>query len=185
MAMIDLCERGLVPDFLTRLGIRRLCAQRLREEHDGDLDRADALVGDLDDPEHAAAARNALIQLLLDRHGTGRVLFRNTRNTVHGFPSRLLHGRALPPPEHYRTRMESLEARLWPESSSADPEWWRHDPRVHWLLGNIDWSLLGALLLGSLPGIWLGSHFAVKVPERWLRSGLAALLVLIGTKLVF
>jgi uncharacterized membrane protein YfcA len=54
----------------------------------------------------------------------------------------------------------------------------------HWLLGNIDWSLLGALLLGSLPGIWLGSHFAVKVPERWLRSGLAALLVLIGTKLV-
>ena len=54
----------------------------------------------------------------------------------------------------------------------------------HWLLGNIDWSLLGALLLGSLPGIWLGSHFAVKVPERRLRSGLAALLVLIGTKLV-
>jgi uncharacterized membrane protein YfcA len=54
----------------------------------------------------------------------------------------------------------------------------------HWLLGNIDWSLLGALLTGSLPGIWLGSHFAVKVPERWLRSGLAALLVLIGTKLV-
>ncbi len=54
----------------------------------------------------------------------------------------------------------------------------------HWLLGNIDWSLLGALLLGSLPGIWLGSHFAVKVPERWLRSGLAALLILIGTKLV-
>ncbi len=54
----------------------------------------------------------------------------------------------------------------------------------HWLLGNIDWSLLGALLAGSLPGIWLGSHFAVKVPERWLRSGLAALLVLIGTKLV-
>lgn len=55
----------------------------------------------------------------------------------------------------------------------------------HWLLGNIDWSLLGALLLGSLPGIWLGSHCAVKVPERWLRSALAALLVLIGGKLVF
>ncbi len=55
----------------------------------------------------------------------------------------------------------------------------------HWLLGNIDWSLLAYLLLGSLPGIWLGSHFAVKVSERWLCSGLAALLVLIGTKLVF
>lgn len=36
MSLIDLCERGLVPDVLTRLGIRRLCAQRLREEHDGD-----------------------------------------------------------------------------------------------------------------------------------------------------
>ena len=36
MSLIDLCERGLVPDALTRLGIRRLCAQRLREEHDGD-----------------------------------------------------------------------------------------------------------------------------------------------------
>ena len=30
--LIDLCERGLIPDSLTRLGIRRLCAQRLREE---------------------------------------------------------------------------------------------------------------------------------------------------------
>jgi cyclopropane-fatty-acyl-phospholipid synthase len=34
--LIDLCERGLVPDLLTRYGIRRLCAQRLRDEHDGD-----------------------------------------------------------------------------------------------------------------------------------------------------
>ncbi|MCZ8164679.1 cyclopropane-fatty-acyl-phospholipid synthase family protein [Silanimonas sp.] len=42
MALIDLCERGLVPDFLTRYGIRKLCEQRLRDEHDGDLDRADA-----------------------------------------------------------------------------------------------------------------------------------------------
>jgi hypothetical protein len=42
MALIDLCERGLVPDFLTRYGIRKLCEQRLRDEHDADLDRADA-----------------------------------------------------------------------------------------------------------------------------------------------
>ena len=42
MALIDLCERGLVPDFLTRYGIRKLCEQRLRDEHDRDLDRADA-----------------------------------------------------------------------------------------------------------------------------------------------
>ena len=42
MALIDLCERGLIPDVLTRHGIRRLCAQRLRDEHLGDLERADA-----------------------------------------------------------------------------------------------------------------------------------------------
>jgi cyclopropane-fatty-acyl-phospholipid synthase len=40
MSLIDLCERGLVPDALTRLGIRRLCAQRLREEHAHDADTA-------------------------------------------------------------------------------------------------------------------------------------------------
>ena len=42
MSLIDLCERGFMPDALTRLGIRRLCERRLRDEHDGDLDRADA-----------------------------------------------------------------------------------------------------------------------------------------------
>lgn len=42
MSLIDLCERGLVPDALTRLGIRRLCAQRLRDEGADDLARADA-----------------------------------------------------------------------------------------------------------------------------------------------
>jgi len=42
MSLIDLCERGLVPDLLTRHGIRRLCAQRLVDEGAGDLDRADS-----------------------------------------------------------------------------------------------------------------------------------------------
>ena len=47
MSLIDLCERGLVPDALTRLGIRRLCAQRLREEHAGDAVAAWARFRDL------------------------------------------------------------------------------------------------------------------------------------------
>ncbi len=55
----------------------------------------------------------------------------------------------------------------------------------HWLLGNIDWSLLASLLTGSLPGIWLGSHLAVKVPERLLRGALASLLAVIGGRLAF
>jgi cyclopropane-fatty-acyl-phospholipid synthase len=40
MNLIDLCERGLVPDALLRHGIRRLCAQRLRDEHAGDAEAA-------------------------------------------------------------------------------------------------------------------------------------------------
>jgi uncharacterized membrane protein YfcA len=48
----------------------------------------------------------------------------------------------------------------------------------------VDFSLLGALLLGSLPGIWIGSHIASKVPEKFLRSLLATMLIIIGTKLV-
>jgi uncharacterized membrane protein YfcA len=55
----------------------------------------------------------------------------------------------------------------------------------HWMMGSVDWSLLGALLLGSLPGIWIGSHLSAKVPEHVLRRILASMLVLIGSKLVF
>ena len=54
----------------------------------------------------------------------------------------------------------------------------------HWFLGSIDWTLLGSLLLGSLPGIWLGSHASAKVPDRFLRPLLATMLVLIGGKLI-
>lgn len=49
--------------------------------------------------------------------------------------------------------------------------------------GAVDWRLLGSLLFGSLPGIWLGSSLGRKIPERVLRTALAAMLVLIGGKL--
>ncbi len=54
----------------------------------------------------------------------------------------------------------------------------------HWFLGSIDWLLLGSLLVGSLPGIWLGSHLSARVPERILRPALAGMLVLVGAKLI-
>jgi cyclopropane-fatty-acyl-phospholipid synthase len=47
MSLIDLCERGLVPDALTRYGIRRLCAQRLEQEGAGDVAAADHRFRDL------------------------------------------------------------------------------------------------------------------------------------------
>lgn len=54
----------------------------------------------------------------------------------------------------------------------------------HWLIGSVDFHLLGTLLLGSLPGIWLGSTLSARVPERVLRPLLAGTLVLVGTKLI-
>jgi uncharacterized membrane protein YfcA len=54
----------------------------------------------------------------------------------------------------------------------------------HWWLGTVDVVLLVSLLIGSLPGIALGAHFAARVPERALRSLLASVLLLVGSKLI-
>lgn len=55
----------------------------------------------------------------------------------------------------------------------------------HWALGSVDWALMGVLLIGSLPGIVIGSYCAVRVPERVLRLVLASVLILVASKLVF
>lgn len=55
----------------------------------------------------------------------------------------------------------------------------------HWWLGSIDWSLLGALLLGSVPGITIGALAARVVPEKFLRGLLAITLTSIAVKLVY
>jgi hypothetical protein len=52
-------------------------------------------------------------------------------------------------------------------------------------LGNVDWHLLANLLIGSLPGIYLGSHLANRVADHYLRPALAVMLAFVGTKLVF
>jgi uncharacterized membrane protein YfcA len=54
----------------------------------------------------------------------------------------------------------------------------------HWALGNIDVSMLGSLLIGSLPGIVLASALAPRAPERLLRLLLAAVLCLVAWKLL-
>jgi uncharacterized membrane protein YfcA len=54
----------------------------------------------------------------------------------------------------------------------------------HWALGNVDFVLLGSLLIGSLPGIWVGSHLSAKIPEQFLRPSLALILMLVGLKFV-
>ena len=53
----------------------------------------------------------------------------------------------------------------------------------HWALGAIDWQLMGVLLIGSLPGIVIGSLCAVRVPETALRLMLAAILIVVAGRL--
>ena len=54
----------------------------------------------------------------------------------------------------------------------------------HASLGSVDWPLLGKLLIGSLPGIWLGSQLVHKTPDRIIRSLLSLLLAYAGVKLI-
>ncbi|MEO8242862.1 MAG: sulfite exporter TauE/SafE family protein [bacterium] len=54
----------------------------------------------------------------------------------------------------------------------------------HWYLGDVDWMLLGTLLIGSIPGIIIGSLLAPKLPEGMLRVLLALVLVLVSLKLM-
>jgi uncharacterized membrane protein YfcA len=56
---------------------------------------------------------------------------------------------------------------------------------AHWWLGSIDWSLLLTLLVGSVPGITIGSWLARAVPERFLRGLLATTLTGIAAKLIY
>jgi uncharacterized protein len=54
----------------------------------------------------------------------------------------------------------------------------------HATLGTINYPLLGTLLIGSIPGIYLGSHFSTKIAEHWVRIALALILIFVGFKLV-
>ncbi|MBK1688763.1 hypothetical protein EV684_11857 [Rubrivivax gelatinosus] len=54
----------------------------------------------------------------------------------------------------------------------------------HLMLGNVDLMLLGTLLIGSIPGIIIGSHLSARLPERVLRPAIATLLVVAGAKLL-
>ncbi|EKO3496965.1 RNA polymerase-associated protein RapA [Vibrio fluvialis] len=107
------------------------------------------------DDEEKASARQELIDNLMDRHGTGRVLFRNTRAAIKGFPVRNVHLMEMEIPQQYTTSMRvagmiggklSPEARamkmLYPEEifqefEGDDASWWQFDSRVNWLLEKV------------------------------------------------
>lgn len=101
--------------------------------------------------EKKATARTELIEHLLDRHGTGRVLFRNTRSSVKGFPERQLTAYPLDIPEAYAECLAIIQASgisesqllLCPEllyqatENLNQKHWLQIDPRVEWLTAKL------------------------------------------------
>lgn len=54
----------------------------------------------------------------------------------------------------------------------------------HWRLGDVNLPLVSGMLLGSVPGVWVGSFIASRIPEGTLRPAVATLLFVTGVKLV-
>lgn len=54
----------------------------------------------------------------------------------------------------------------------------------HASLGHVDWQLLGALLIGSIPGIWIGAQLTRSLPDRLVRAFLCVALVTAGLKVI-
>ncbi|MBL4583668.1 MAG: RNA polymerase-associated protein RapA [Pseudomonadales bacterium] len=98
----------------------------------------------LDEPacaEPTEPQRKQWLQQLIDRHGTGRVLFRNTRSAIKGFPRRRFVEWPLALPQAYQnltadnvdsSAVADYPAGLYPERVVAD--WVSHDPRIDWLI---------------------------------------------------
>jgi uncharacterized membrane protein YfcA len=56
---------------------------------------------------------------------------------------------------------------------------------LHWRAGNVDFHLVGALLIGSIPGGLLGSYLSTRVPVLWLRRILCAILLVTGARMLW
>jgi len=78
-----------------------------------------------------------VIELLVDRHGTGRVLYRNTRSAISGFPGRELKSLPLELPAQYRSLVLPAQERLTPEQAVSD-DWTQFDPRIGRLVDLLD-----------------------------------------------
>ena len=150
--------------------IRKVLEQVLIEEQSANTDnehnsihQALKQLGQNSTTEQQQQARQLLIEHMLDRHGTGRVLFRNTRAAISGFPQRKAFFHPQPLPDDYEQCIQQFTAELsretaidqesvfsnlvlYPEllyqiASNNNPvkqEWFQFDPRVQWLA---DWLL--------------------------------------------
>lgn len=85
---------------------------------------------------NAGAEQDLLVARLLDRHGTSRVLFRNTRAAIAGFPGRTLAALTLPRPPGYLAPDEAALGALAGAGGAVGgaADWVTRDPRIPWLI---------------------------------------------------
>src|ERR1700732_226791 len=84
---------------------------------------------------------------------------------------------------HRAERKPALPPRIWPAPDCP------HSPDDARKRGMLDpfrasWVLLGSLVIGSLPGIFFGSHLSARVPDKVLRPVLATILVIVGVRML-
>ncbi len=114
-------DQGLLPDFIER------------------IERGDTLAG------------HSLVNILIDRHGTGRVMIRNRRAVVGGFPQRVPHLSVLDIDSHDPALRGSLQAEFLADAELPEHQEPAHDysndPRLEWLLSTLDQLAPQKLLL--------------------------------------
>ncbi|MDD0824444.1 RNA polymerase-associated protein RapA [Mannheimia sp. AT1] len=105
-----------------------------------------AINSEKSDENDRLQARQELISELIDRHGTSRVLFRNTRQGVKGFPHREYHQISLEMPKQYQNALKVMAMMgginqndlLYPERlfqrMNPNAKWADFDPRIEWLI---------------------------------------------------
>ena len=54
----------------------------------------------------------------------------------------------------------------------------------HWKIGDVNPVIAASLLMGSIPGVFVGTHFVTKLPERMFRGALAGVLVIVALALL-
>ena len=109
-----------------------------------------------------ADKRQLLIGQMLDMHGTGRILYRNTRRAIDAFPERHIHRYELTPPADYDL------SSLTPESDYDNDAWLKNDPRVDWLI-----DLLKSLRPAKVLVICANANTAIDLEHHLhLRAGI-------------
>ena len=137
----------------------RATLQQTLDEQDN-IALLDTLQDSTADAHAIQIARNHLVEHLLDRHGTGRVLFRNTRTAIKGFPARKMSAYPLPLPDFYAQHLRECQATaisdprllLCPEliyqekAVDTQEHWTDFDNRIPWLIEKLK-SLSGDKVL--------------------------------------